>query len=321
MGKGADDLMRAARYGNMAELRRFLDEGESAESRDALGMTLLLQAARHGRAESVRFLISRGVDVEARDFNGGSVLSFAIRGSAGGSNEEMEGLASDLADSTKIGVGMKSDALEDAVRYGSLSILERLAKKPGIDLNRRGSSGETPLHCAIRLGERKKALRLIDAGADVNACDDAGVPLLFAALDDFEMFDKLAFWGANVNVSHSEGIGFAWHWADRELAREEANRRGGKASGTGASLSKTLRKALEMGWDVDSKDGRGRTLLHLAAEWGLGSAATKLILKSGADPSIRDDEGRTPAESARVAGSEETAKLLEDAVSRHSKNG
>lgn len=50
---------------------------------------------------------------------------------------------------------------------------------------------------------------------------------------------------------------------------------------------------IEAGADVNKQCEHGRTALHMAAAWGHADVA-ELLLESGADPTIADDEGLTP---------------------------
>ena len=51
------------------------------------------------------------------------------------------------------------------------------------------------------------------------------------------------------------------------------------------------------GAEVNRPCEHGRTALHMAAAWG-HLDVVRLLVESGADPAIRDDEGMTPAEIA-----------------------
>jgi ankyrin repeat protein len=55
---------------------------------------------------------------------------------------------------------------------------------------------------------------------------------------------------------------------------------------------------VEAGADVNKQCEHGRTALHMAAAWGHADVA-RLLIESGADPTITDDEGMTPVDVAR----------------------
>jgi ankyrin repeat protein len=55
----------------------------------------------------------------------------------------------------------------------------------------------------------------------------------------------------------------------------------------------------------------GVTPLHLAAYKGYAEIA-KILLEWGADPNIRDDDGLTPLEIAKIRNDKKTAKIIEE---------
>jgi ankyrin repeat protein len=60
-------LMAAARTGDVAAMRQFLDAGADPDERDQLnGWTPLFHAIHKGRIEAVRLLLDRGVDPDQR---------------------------------------------------------------------------------------------------------------------------------------------------------------------------------------------------------------------------------------------------------------
>lgn len=64
--------------------------------------------------------------------------------------------------------------------------------------------------------------------------------------------------------------------------------------------------------EIDAQDDSGDTALHVAVEYGT-SEALGALLDAGADPSIRNNAGRTPLEGARFYGNrQEIVELLLD---------
>lgn len=60
---------------------------------------------------------------------------------------------------------------------------------------------------------------------------------------------------------------------------------------------------------VSARDKNGNTPLHLAADKEMRDTAL-LLLHMGADPSLKDPQGRTPADRARARGAASLADLL-----------
>jgi len=61
---------------------------------------------------------------------------------------------------------------------------------------------------------------------------------------------------------------------------------------------------------VNHQNNSGRTVLHYAAEYNGSPELVKLLLKRGADPKLKDNSGKTPADIARAKGNPPLAKLL-----------
>ena len=71
-----------------------------------------------------------------------------------------------------------------------------------------------------------------------------------------------------------------------------------------------LELLLKRGVNVNSRDGRGRTFLHYAAEntWPISVESVEWLLQHGADPSIKDKEGKRPIDLVREASRHPTNK-------------
>ena len=74
------DIHSAALEGDLATVRRLLDQGVAVDARDVDGTTPLHGAAGNRHIEIVRLLIERGADVNAQDSIGRSVLRYNMIG-------------------------------------------------------------------------------------------------------------------------------------------------------------------------------------------------------------------------------------------------
>lgn len=108
-----EDLMLAARQGDVQQLQKLIAAGADVNFTDEQGLTPLLVASRLGNRQTVRLLLAAGADITVRDRNGTFVLLAAVY-----SRNEL--LVSDLV------------AL-------------------GVDVNARDPAGATPLTIAGRL--------------------------------------------------------------------------------------------------------------------------------------------------------------------------
>jgi ankyrin repeat protein len=163
--------------------------------------------------------------------------------------------------------------------------LVRVLLEAGADVNARDGVKYTPLHRAFRWD--RDALPVVELllthGADVKACDGQGrTPLGSAVLylacpgiDHVRLIEILLRFGARPSPPRLDE-------RDAEPALCEVVRSGN---------ARIARMLVEAGADVNASDRWG-TPLHRAAERGLDQIV-ELLLQAGADPSVRDPEGRT----------------------------
>lgn len=71
-----------------------------------------------------------------------------------------------------------------------------------------------------------------------------------------------------------------------------------------------VRLLLEHGADPDIRDAEGRTALHLVSARGVGGEAIRALVEAGADLNARDHEGRTPLDHAEPARSRAATRTL-----------
>ena len=144
-----------------------------------------------------------------------------------------------------------------------------------------------------------------DPGAS-QSTDAAGCPALLRAAENGqeEMVRLLLGYGVDI-----EARGPFEQSALASCACNQIDRR---------KRSRTLRLLLASGADVNGRIARGRTPLFAAATAGWApEESVKILLEHGADPHIRNDDGRTVLEEVLMrptARSQRVAKLLHDAA-------
>ena len=197
----------------------------------------------------------------------------------------------------------------------------------GANPHTRLAHGKTALMAAAKAGAFELAQGLIERGADVDARNDnGGTALMFAAIPGhLETMALLIEHGADVNATGH------FNWTALMVAASK---------GHGGGVRLLLRNGADpnvqdtYGWtplmravygnkraavaallenerlDLEARDERGATALHVAVERGR-SALVAQLLAYGADPRSIDDAGRGLRHKASVQGYDEIASMLE----------
>ena len=174
----------------------------------------------------------------------------------------------------------------------------------GADVEGRSTDGLTPLHRAVALRNSKAVIALLEAGADPNGRDEAGqTPLHFA--DTVEVVAALLEAGANPNLRAVNGttpLDYVDNKAVRALLEAAgvvpAPALGACANWNTASFFEAAKlsdvtRCLQLGADLETRDGRGETPLYKALKNGTAEAATAM-LQAGANPDARNVICMTP---------------------------
>jgi uncharacterized protein len=181
-GGGLDgQLIEAARRGDGGEVRRLLGRGAGVTARDPEGATALVAAAYGNHLEAARALVDAGADVNAKDRTEQSAFLLAT------SENYLELLDLTLAAGADVAAkdSYNGTGLIRAAERGHAEVVRRLLATP-IEVDHVNRLGWTALLEAIILGEggpdHTRTVRLlVDAGADVDLPDKAGVtPLAHA---------------------------------------------------------------------------------------------------------------------------------------------
>eukprot|EP00064_Thunnus_orientalis_P004059 superscaffoldBa00000358_g4070 len=219
---------------------------------------------------------------------------------------------------------MEADTLEEQLlayaKEGSCSHIQRLLQlridqSSSFNINCRSrskaSSGWTPLHLACYFGHRDVVEELLKAGADVNVQNNMGdTPLHKSAYTGRkEIVLLLLRYDACANIINGTAQIPKDVTDDDEIITmlEAAERREGRrrqerlldASREGdiSTLSKLLSGKEAV--DIDCRDSVGNTPLHCAAYRGQKQCIIKL-LKSGANPSIKNNNEQTALDLVRT---------------------
>ena len=221
-------------------------------------------------------------------------------------------------------VGLNKSPLVAALCNGHIHVAELLHQHGAVLHTSYG--GRTLLHAASKDGMTDVAQWLLNIGEDANAQqDDRRTPLhLAAANGHLEIVRTLLGHGADVNVAATWDNRTPIHEASfgghvdivRLLIQDEEAVASTDLQGLlhSASLLKarsaeTVQLFIQLGVDVNARDGRHKAPLHLASS--VGNAETvRMLTQNGADVNAWDGSHRTPLHLALSKGYVETVRIL-----------
>ena len=154
------DAWRAALAGDLTTIQSLVERGNSPDTSDAEGSTLLMLAARSGHAQVVAYLISQKASVNGRNKFGDTALMAAA---LGGHVEAGKVL---LAHGAEIN-GAGWTPLHYAAFEGRTGLVKFLMEN-GADKNAIAPNEYTPLMLAVRNGHEEAARALLYGDPDVN---------------------------------------------------------------------------------------------------------------------------------------------------------
>lgn len=264
----------------------------SIDAKDSSGWTALQRAARAGDLTEIAALIAKGASLEASSpqvYDGATAVEIALQFSAPPAAK----LLLDRGASIAGPIGPKVVAL--AAREGADDVIDVLLKR-GVKV-----AGSDALSLAAKYNHASSIIKLVKAGADVNAPDVNDhhfTPLMAACQDNqLEAAKALLDAGARVNEQDDEKS-TALHWAvfaarpieihmyrDLSQPHDTIYRPQPKAP-----LVKLL---IDRGAKIEIVDDHRNTALHHAALMNARSAA-EVLVKAGANRAAKNADGKTP---------------------------
>jgi uncharacterized protein len=163
-------------------------------------------------------------------------------------------------------------------------VAQRLMER-GADVKFTGRSGISLIAAAAYAGSDAIVEALLARGADERGPDDTGKPpIVYAAAGArLDIVKRLLARNIDINARYPHDLTLLM-WAsgaDEKVPETDA--------------IKVVAYLLDAGAHIDDRDVRGRTALMIAAEGGRAEIAA-LLLRRGADPSLKDNAGKRAAD-------------------------
>ncbi len=287
---GVAPLSLACLNGSVAMVAKLLQAGADPKSTQPGGETALMTAARTGNADVVQLLLARGADVNAtEEWKGQTALMWAAAENNAAAVKALIAGGADIPTRSKISPGVAElgnrgfTAFTFAARAGAIDAAEALLEG-GASVNDTLADGTSALVLAVMSARYEMAAFLLDRGADPNAAaqgwtalhqivwtrrPNRGFNTVFQApkgrVDSLSLVETLLAHGADINA---------------RVTTRRAPR-----TVTGRNLLKVT----------------GTTPLFLAAH-RVDVDLIRLLLQSGADPLLPNEDGTTPLMAAAGVG-------------------
>ena len=303
-------LFEAVKKGDIEQVKQLIAEvtdidakwGDTAEkvSEWDEDSTPLYYAVDSNNMDLVKLLVEAGADVNAGswpplcravDKNNTAIAEYLIDHGANINVYPVEGWG----------------PLQETVHISNSIEMAKLLLAKGADIN---SEIYPVLNSAINQERKNLCEFLIQRGADVNAKDKWGQTSLYLAIrnDDSDIMNILIANDADVDIKHT-----------RRGMEETALH---YAAITGKT--EAVKLLLEAGANINAKNDRGQTALHVALDirdygyrkYGLSKDTIELLLARGTDVNLKDKAGRTPLHLAVESAGADIVKLLLDKGAR-----
>jgi ankyrin repeat protein len=345
--EGRTALALAAEWGHEEVVRVLVNNKADLMAKNKYGFPVLHCAARFNRSAVVQLLLEKGVSTELKANEGYTALALAAEF---GQKETVQLLIDKKADGTAKVKKNGWTALHYAARYNHKAVVQLLLEK-GVCAEVEDNDGCTVLALAAEWGHKETVRLLIDKDADITAVDDRGwTALHFAARYNYTAVVRLLLEGGADAEAKTKKGNTALALAEEEGHQAVVKLLEGSKKPDNSSVAlflsavehrrvEQVKRLLDKGINVNSKDEDGRTALSLATENGheamvklllekgagldsdsqavLWWAARyghdkvmKLLLDKGAKTDSTDDCGQTPLSAAAQKGHEEVVRLL-----------
>jgi len=298
-----EEFHEAAKRNRVNKLQELLSKNKMGlEKRDKYQRTPLHSAARYGTFSAARFLLDRGADSNVKDESGNTPLHLA---SIFRHDEIIDLLIRHKADVNMLNAPGQAP-LCLASLYGNPESIKLLLAN-GAKINIRDADGNTPLHIAVLYRHPENLDEILKVNPDIDAINLEGYTPLHLAVqrpDNEKVIGDLLQKGADVNITDPTG-------------------RNALLVSVDSHQKEYIKLLVSNGIDINSQDNDGNTALHYLFNKVLANKMyiptckeiAKPLLEEGADPHIRNNEGKSPMDLAVESGENELINLLKSSKS------
>ncbi|GFG36261.1 hypothetical protein Cfor_08873 [Coptotermes formosanus] len=292
--KGKIPLLLAVEAGNQSMCRELLGQ-QTAEQLKATtdnGDAAIHLAARRRDVDMIRILVDYGTNIDMQNGEGQTALHIA----AAEGDETLVKYFYAVRANASIVDNQDRTPMHLAAENGHATIIELLADKYKASIFERTKDGSTLMHIASLNGHAECAMMLFKKGVYLHMPNKGGARSIHTAAryGHVGIINTLLQKGEKVDVTTND------NYTALHIAVESAK----------PAVVETL---LGYGADVHVTGGKLReTPLHIAARVKDGDRCALMLLKSGAGPNIKTDDGQTPVHVAAKHGNLVTLMLLLD---------
>ncbi|ANW97077.1 hypothetical protein AXE80_12620 [Wenyingzhuangia fucanilytica] len=320
---GANAILLMAPYSKDGKIiEYFQQKGLDIKATDKEGNNILFYAAKKGNINLIKKYIAQGFDYKKINTNGENLVLFASHGGRGYSNplevyEYFNTLDLDFTLTNKEG----QNALHNiASSTKDIAIIDFFINK-GVDVNQKDNKGNTAFLNAAKGNNLLVLQKLAPLTKDINQQNKEGYAAITYATQriNLEVFELLKSKGANVNVVDADGNNLFYHLFNAYGRRTAKDFEPFVNALTAAGVSfknasknesplhiaiakgedKLIKKALELGADINQKNSDGLTPLHLAAMKATDVKLLHFLIGKGADKTITTDFEETAYDLAK----------------------
>ncbi|KAJ0165890.1 Ankyrin repeat and death domain-containing protein 1A [Colletotrichum tanaceti] len=205
---GETPLNVAVRLGNLDGVRELVRLGCDVNQRDGFGYTPLIEAARYGHVAMVQWLLDADCTVDAKGSYGHTALHFAAQVNHESSTQPLRILLSAGASVTVTGSDGNSVMHRLAISGAPKAVLGgtlRLLLDAGADLEACNSQGRTPLEVATIDKNLVGIQCLVEAGANTTTSNVIQFAALHSGCEELVYLDSLLLSGINLGSVDKEG--------------------------------------------------------------------------------------------------------------------